>query len=132
MLDGDLGGWPLWVEEREDLDDLIGSSRPSDWPMLSDSLKRDLVSWNDDFLAHWPVLSRRRRAREFASTACVLVSRVQAELGDGYIVCSSVNSCAAPSGLLGVSRPVLSDREDAERRVGDCNSPRRRCRMRDR
>jgi hypothetical protein len=86
VLDGDLGGWPLWVEEREDLDDLVGASLPSDWPMLSESLKRDLVSWNDDYLARWPILSRRRRARVFASTARDLVARLQTELGDQYLV----------------------------------------------
>lgn len=85
-LDGDLGGWPLWIEEREDLDDLISATLPSDWPMLSESLKRDLVSWNDDFLADWPARSRRRREREFVATAHDLVVRVQAELGDEYIV----------------------------------------------
>lgn len=86
ILDGDLGGWPLWVEERADLDDLVGASLPSDWPMLSESLKRDLVSWNDDYLTRWPILSRRRRAREFAITARDLVARLQDELGDEYVV----------------------------------------------
>src|SRR5437762_1653174 len=34
-VDGDLGGWPLWIEEREDIGDLVGASLPSDWPMLT-------------------------------------------------------------------------------------------------
>jgi hypothetical protein len=82
-LDGDLGGWPLYVDEREDLDDLVGASLPSDWPMLSGSLKQDLVSWNDEFFAR---KTSRARASQLVSSAHELVARVQAELGDEYIV----------------------------------------------
>lgn len=85
-LAGDLGGWPLWIEEREDLDDLIGATLPENWPMLSEALKRDLVTWNDDFLGDWPFLSRRRRAKNFETAARELTTRVQVELGDEYIV----------------------------------------------
>ena len=83
MLDGELGGWPLYVDEREDLDDLVGVSLPSDWPMLSESLKRDLVSWNDEFFAKE---TTRARASQLVSTAHELAAQVQAELGDEYVV----------------------------------------------
>lgn len=85
-LAGDLGGWPLWIEEREDLDNLIGATLPENWPMLSEALKRDLMAWNIDFLADWPVLSRRSRAKKFETTARDLTARVQVELGDEYNV----------------------------------------------
>ena len=87
-LSGDLGGWPLWIEEREGEDELCGATTPDDWPMLSNALKRDLVQWNDSYLdppakRRW---LRRREFHAFESDARILVERVQAELGESYAV----------------------------------------------
>lgn len=86
-LMGDLGGWPLWIEDY-DYDGPCGATTPSDWPMLSENLKSELERWNSSRMSAPSRLPSRRHAEHDRQTseAWRLVRRVQFELGDGYAV----------------------------------------------
>lgn len=87
-MSGEFGGWPLWTHFEEGM---MGPTLPEDWPMLSDSLKQELLAWNDDYLSTTmprPLSAWRRRGdvRAYIRKANALVARVQSELGDAYSV----------------------------------------------
>lgn len=71
--------WPLWDE---------GGTDREDWPQLSDDLAADLVRWNSLWLdgndGHgWA----NEKARDlYVGQATLLVERLQAELGQSWIV----------------------------------------------
>lgn len=84
----DFGGWPLFVDEDETQDDLVGASNPEDWPMMSEDLKRDLVSWNLKVLKayHLSGAESQRADIELIRDGKHLALRAQDELGAGYAV----------------------------------------------
>jgi hypothetical protein len=86
-LMGDLGGWPVWLDDYES-GGPCGATLPANWPMLSESLKADLIEWNLAWISDTPG-PRWRRAREVrrqVDAASELAIRLQRELGNQYDV----------------------------------------------
>lgn len=86
-LMGDLGGWPVWLDDYES-EGPCGATLPDDWPMLSEALKTDLVDWNLAWISDVPG-PRWRQGREVkrqVTAASELAIRLQDELGDQYDV----------------------------------------------
>jgi hypothetical protein len=69
-LMGDLGGWPVWLDDYES-GGPCGATLPANWPMLSESLKADLIEWNLAWISDTP---------------SELAIRLQRELGNQYDV----------------------------------------------
>ena len=84
----DLGGWPLWADEDESQDDLVGATDPEDWPALSNNLKQQLCAWNVVVLrsCHLKGAKSQKAWADAVVTGKRLVQEVQNQLGPTYDV----------------------------------------------